>query len=347
MDKTSNGNKRKKEVTIYDLAEELGLSASTISRALRDHDSVGLKTRKAVNKLAKELGYRRNSMAANLRKQESNTIGVLVSWISQPFQSNVISGIEEVAKKAGYNVIISQSRDSFQLEKENLRTLYDSRVCGLIVSLAMESQSFDHFDLLNDTDTPIVFVDRTPNDISYQRVIIDNYSAGYKAAMHLIEQGCTRIGHVGGAQHQSIYNKRQVGYIDALKANGLAFSDAFIINGDELSQKDGIQLTKELLDRQLSLDGLFIANDQAAAAAASYLKRIGVQIPQDVAIIGFNDDPICTLIDPPLSSITHPATEMGRIAAQRVLKIKNFDDRIAQTITLGTEVVARTSSLRR
>ena len=338
--------KPRKEVTIYDLAQQLKLSPSTVSRALRNHHSVGQTTRNSVKKLAKEWGYRRNSMAANLRKKDSNTIGVLVSWIGQPFQARLISGIEEVAKEHGYNVIISQSRDSVTLEKENLKALFDSRVSGMVISLAMESQYYDHFDFLYDNETPVVFVDRTPKMGDFQRVVIDNFDAGYKATMHLIEQGCKVIGHVGGAQHQDIYNGRQLGYREALKSNNLCLDERLMVHGQELSIAEGIILTKKLLETNLPIDGIFYANDQSAASGISFLKERQIKIPEEIAVMGFNDDPICQLIDPPLSSITHPARIMGQIAAQRVLRIKEDTKLDPQTVVLGTEVVGRASSLR-
>lgn len=338
--------KPKKEVTIYDLAQELKLSPSTVSRALRNHHSVGKTTRNTVKQLAKDWGYRRNSMAANLRKRDSNTIGVLVSWIGQPFQARLISGVEEVAKEHGYNVIISQSRDSVSLEKENLKALFDSRVSGMVISLAMESENYEHFDFLYENETPVVFVDRTPKVGELQRVVIDNYDAGYKATLHLIEQGCKNIAHVGGAQHQDIYDGRQRGYREALISSGLSVDEKLIVHGQELNITEGIGLTKRLLDTNLPIDGIFYANDQSAASGISYLKEQGVRIPEDIAVMGFNDDPICQLIDPPLSSITHPARIMGQIAAQRVLRIKEESKLVPQTVVLGTEVVGRASSLR-
>ncbi len=339
-------DKIKKEITIYDLAQRLGLSPSTISRALHNHHSIGKKTKEAVQELAKELGYRRNNMAANLRKQETNTIGVLVSRISQPFQARLISGVEEVAREAGYHVIISQSNDMLDAEKENVRVLYDSRVSGLVVSLAMESNDYGHFDLVIESNIPVVFVDRTPKDLACQRVVIDNFEAGYKATQHLIDQGCRRIAHVGGEVHQSIYEGRQGGYVKALEDNHLPVVESLIVNGKELSQQEGITLTEQLLGQNLPIDGIFYANDQAAGSAMQLLRQRGIDIPADMAIIGFNDDPICTLVDPPLSSITHPARQMGRIAAHRVIGIKEQQENIIQTVTLDTNLIARASSAR-
>ena len=339
--------KKKKQVTIHDLAKELNVSASTISRALKDHYSIGKDTIAAVKKLAKERGYRPNSIAASLRMQSTNTIGILVPRINRPFISSLISGVEEAAREAGFNVIISQSHDSYQDEIDNAKALYDSRISGLVVSLAMETKTYSHFEQFAQSDTPVVFVDRVPLESGGLKVVIDNYAAGFKATQHLIDQGCRRIAHFGGALHQNIYKERQQGYIDALKKNNLPVDRELILNGNVLSADEGRKMTKALLELPNPPDGIFSANDRAAISAIKYAKSIGVKIPEELAIIGFNNDPVATIIEPQLSSISHPAVEMGRIAVQQVLRIKQPNDLVAsQTITLKTEVIARGSSLR-
>lgn len=339
--------KRKSGVTIYDLAAELKVSPSTVSRALQNHPSIGKATIKAVKKLALERGYRLNSIAASLRKQQTNNIGVLVPWINRPFISSLISGAEATARAAGYNVLISQSHDSFENEKDNVKAFFESRICGLIVSLAMETKGYDHFNRFLENDTPIVFVDRIPEYLDVYKVNIDNYAAAFKATEHLVEQGCQRIAHFGGALHQTIYSERRRGYEDALKKYNLPVDESIIIHGDVLSADEGLKMTARLLKLASPPDGIFSANDTAAVSAIQYAKSIGIRIPDDLAVIGFNNDPLCTIIDPPLSSINHPAVEMGRIAVQQILRIKESEaDLITQTITLKTDVVARASSLR-
>lgn len=336
---------KKKEITIYDLAKELNVSASTVSRALKGHSSIGKKTTRAVKKLAEEWGYRPNNIAASLRKNRTNNIGIIVPWINRPFISALISGVEAAAKASKQNVIISQSRDKYQNEIQNVAALFESRISGLIVSLAMETQTFDHFQRFTDNNIPLVFVDRVPKDWNCHKVVIDNYAAGFKATQHLIEKGCKRIAHFGGALHQYIYDERQKGYIDALKKSNLPIDETLILRGDILSAKEGIKLTKYLLDLENPPDGIFSANDTSAVSAIQYAKSKNLNIPDDLAIIGFNNDPVCLIIDPQLSSITHPAIEMGKIALQQAMKIHSNDDLIvSQTITLKTELIERKSS---
>lgn len=340
---------RKKGLTIYDLAEELKLSPSTVSRALNDHHSIGNKTKKAVKKLAKERGYRPNTIASSLRTNRSNTIGILVSWINRPFISSLISGIEKEARAKGYQAIISQSHDSTELEIDNLQALYDSRISALIVSLAMETIDYSHFDLFKDSGIPVVFVDRIPDMLNISKVQINNFNAALEATEHLIEQGCKRIAHFGGARHQSIYKDRMLGYVAALKKNNLEVDESIILNANSLSEEEGTRLTEQVLDMPNPPDGIFCANDKAAVSAIQCAKKRGIKIPEELAIIGFNNDPICEIIDPPLSSVHHPAQEMGKAAVQKALSMieGNGEIKANNRVILDTHLVIRASSKRK
>ena len=260
--------KQKKEITIYDIASELNLSPSTVSRALKDHHSIGKETKKAVVKLAKMRGYRPNSIAASLRSKKTNNIGVVVPWINRPFVSSLISGIEIEAGLKGYNVIISQSHDIFDNEVENAKALYDSRVSGLVVSLAMETTEYNHIQQFIDSNIPVVFVDRVAEDLNSDIVIIDNYAAGYMATEHLIEQGCKRIAHLGGAQHRNIYNEREQGYRQALKDYKLPIDEEIVVHNDVLSHEEGLKCAEYLLNLPIPPDGIFTATLKAPSANA-------------------------------------------------------------------------------
>src|SRR5690606_35037250 len=297
--------KKKKEVTIYDLAKELNYSPSTISRALNNHKSISKKATREIQKVAKKLGYRPNSIAASLRNNKSKTIGIMISRINRPFVSSLISGVEEVARKAGYNVIISQSSDNYENEVSNTRALYESRVAGLIVSLGMETTNTDHFKIFAEKNIPIVFVDRVPDEFNSYRVIIDNYSAGYRATQHLIDQGCKRIAHFAGAQHLNVYSLRKKGYLDALEKNGLKIDENLIFDMKTMSLEEGRAATEQLLKLKDPVDGLFSSNDTAAVSAILCAKENGIKIPEDLAIIGFNDDPMASIVEPALSTMSH------------------------------------------
>lgn len=338
---------KKKEITIYDIAKELKVSPSTVSRALKDHHSIGKKTKKAIQQYASQYGYKPNRVAASLRNNKTNTIGVIISWINRPFISSLISGIEQAANKAGYNVIITQSQDSYEKEVANAQTLFAGRAEGLVVSLAMETKDFAHFEQFIRSDIPIVFVDRITEHLNSDLVIIDNFKAGFTATEHLIKQGCRRIAHLGGAQHRSVYHERQKGYIEALQKNNLPIDDNLIIHSS-LSAEDGHRSAEYLFEMEDKPDGIFSANDTAAIASIQSAKSHGIRIPEDVAIIGFNNDPISTIIDPQLSTISHPAVDMGIIAAKQVLKHKENKEIVkSETIVLKTELLVRASSLRK
>ncbi|HKK74627.1 MAG TPA: LacI family DNA-binding transcriptional regulator [Saprospiraceae bacterium] len=337
---------KKKDITIYDIASRLNVSASTVSRALRNHQSIGKKTKKAVQELADEMGYRPNKLASSLRTNNSKTIGVLVSWINRPFIASLIAGIENAAREKGYQVIICQSHDNVELEKEYLRALYNSRVCALITSLAMKTKDYSHFDLFTKHNIPIVYVDRIPKIDSVNKVQINNYQASFEATEHLIQQGCTRIAHFGGDPIQRIYENRRNGYVAALERHNLPLDPSIIFQAEHLSVEEGTRLAQQALSIRPAIDGIVCANDTAAVSAIQYAKSQGIKIPEELAIIGFNNDPICEIIEPALSSVHHPAEQMGEAALFRALDIIKQEESEVDNITLGTHLIIRASSQR-
>lgn len=337
--------KKKSEITIYDIAKELSVSPSTVSRALKDHHSIGKKTKRAVLKLAEERGYQPNALAAGLRSNKTNTIGVITSWINRPFISSLISGVEMAVNKSGYNVIISQSHDSYEREVANARALYNSRIEGLVVSLAMQTTKYDHFERFLNNNIPVVFVDRVPEGINTTKVVIDNEAAGYKATEHLIQQGCKRIAHLGGARHRNVYRDRREGYLAALEKYNIPIDEDLILENDVLSSEEGHKMARHLLSLGVPPDGVFSANDTAAVSVIQSARELGIRVPEHLAVIGFNNDPVATIIDPPLSTVSHPAIEMGMLAAQKVLNSDENKIVRSQTIMLETELIIRESSL--
>lgn len=339
----------KKYVTIYDIAERLNLATSTISRALKDHHTISEKTIKKVKMTAEEMGFVPNTLAAGLRGNKTKTIGVLIPTITQPFLSSLISGIEISAQESGYTVIIMQSHDSYEEEVNMAKSLYSNRVSGVICSLAMETRDTSHFHQFSNNNIPLVFVDRVPKDYKTFRVVIDNYSAGYKATKHLIEQGCTRIAHfTAGSEFGNLYNERKRGYIEALKDHNLKVEDELIINLKSITYDEGVEASNLLFDLNPIPDGLFVPGDIIGVSAMQTAKKRGIKVPEDIAVIGFNNDPISQIIDPNLSTITHPAEEMGKAATEIILKnLKSSKNDDAKEITfLNTEVLVRESSKR-
>ncbi len=338
-------NRGKKAITIYDIAEALGVSSATVSRALKNNKSIGAATTKAVQEMANRMGYHPNKMASSLRTKKTKTIGVIFSWINRPFISSVISGIEDIANQEGYNVIISQSNDFYKKEVSNAHTLLSSRVDGLIVSLAMETTQYDHFNTFLQNNIPVVFVDRICPDLDTDRIIIDNFDAGYTATKHLIDQGFRQIAHLEGAQNRLIFKERKEGYVAALRDHGIEINEDLILYS-RLSYEEGWQSMEKLLRGKTIPKALFCSTDNAAIGALQCLKSKGLRVPHDVAIIGFNDDPTARIIDPPLTTISQPSVEMGRIAAQQVIKKRPYNESVkSETIILKTKLVIRGSSV--
>lgn len=338
-------NKSHKEVTIYDIAKSLKVSSATVSRALNKHSSISAKTTMKVQEMAKKMGYSPNILASGLRTNNTKTIGVITSWINRPFISSVISGIEEVANKAGYNVIISQSNDLFEKEEANSKALFASRVDGLIVSLAMETQQFDHFRIFVERKIPLVFVDRTGADFASDRILLDNFEAGYTATKHLVDQGFTRIAHLTGAAHREIYKERMEGYMAALRESGIEINND-MVKCSGLSYHEGWESMGKLLERNPIPQAVFCANDTSALGVIQCIKHKRLNVPDDIAVVGFNDDPLASIIDPQLTTMAQPAVEMGKIAAQQILKkLRNPEFITPETIVLKSRLVLRNSSV--
>lgn len=311
-----------KEITIYDIADKLAISATTVSRALQDHPAVNKRTKKKINELAEQMGYRSNKFASNLRRQRTNTLGVIVPRLNSLFMSSVIAGIEKVANAAGYNLIISQSLEQESKEKANALTMFNNRVDGLIVSLASNTEDFSHFDSFLKKHIPLVFFDRIPESIYATKVLIDNYKAGYLATKHLIEQGCSQIVHITGNLLRNVYSERLDGYKSALKEADFTFEEEMVISND-LSEQAMQECIEELLERENRPDALFISNDVSAAFALSILKERGLRIPEDMAIVGFNNDMISRITEPAITTINYPGAEMGESIARIMINHLN------------------------
>ncbi|PWS32838.1 LacI family DNA-binding transcriptional regulator [Pedobacter paludis] len=338
-----------KEITIYDLAERLNISATTVSRGLQDHPAINKKTKKRIFDLATELGYRSNKFASNLRKQKTNTIGVIVPRLNSLFMSSVLSGIEKIVNNAGYNLIISQSFEQEAKEKTNTTTMFNSRVDGLIVSLASDTQDFSHFDTFIKKNIPVIFFDRIAESIQSTKVLIDNFKAGYKATEHLIEQGCKEIVHITGNTARNVYKDRFEGYKKALSDYSISFDPTLFISNDLTEQSVQDALINNVLKRDKLPDGLFITNDSSAAFALTILKEAGLKVPEDIAIVGFNNDLISRVTEPAITTINYPGNEMGENIA-RIL-INHLDGTgdlsFTSTVILNTELMVRASSQRK
>jgi len=338
-----------KEVTIYDIANETGLSPATISRALNNHPAVKEKTKEKVLKAVDKLGYRSNIFASNLRSKSTKNIGVIVPRLNSSFQSSVLAGMEKVASEAGFNLIISQSLESEEKEIANAKSMYNSRVDGLLVSLSSDTQKIDHFKPFIKKGVPVLFYDRIAGESNMTGVTIDNTKAAYEATKHLIDQGCKNIVHVVGNTNINVYADRIKGYKYALMDNDLNFNKENIIIS-EMTEDAGETIVNKILSFSQLPDGLFVSNDICAASCIQYLKKAGIKIPEDIAVVGFNNDTVSRLVEPNLTTTNYPGYEMGKVAMKNLInRLNEKTDNVLQntnTITLRSELVIRESSLK-
>ncbi|MDQ6902264.1 MAG: LacI family transcriptional regulator [Bacteroidota bacterium] len=339
--------KNRKDVTIYDIAHKLKISPATVSRGLNNHVSVTKKTQKQIVEAAKSMGYRSNLFAKNLRNQHTHTIGVIVHTLNSNFIASVLSGIEKVANKAGYNLIISQSQETEMKEMTNAATMFNSRVDGLIVSLAFDTKDFSHFDSFFEKAIPVIFFDRISYGKSSTNVVIDNYKAGYDITSHLIEQGCKRIAHITGNLSRNVYADRMKGYQQALTENNLPFDKTYVIVNN-MDEQSAIEAANSLLAMEQMPDGIFVTNDNCAVVCMQALKDAGYAIPGDIAIAGFNNDIISRVVDPKLTTVNYPGQEMGEIVAHALVNHLEGVTPLTGTsnIVIKSELIIRDSSLK-
>ena len=336
-----------KEVTIYDLARKLNVSIATVSRALKDDPVVSKKTKKKIFDLAEEMGYRYNHFARNLREQRTYTIGVIVPRLNSYFMSTVIAGIESVANNEGYTLIISQSSESAGKEIDSAKTMFNNRVDGLLVSLAYETEDLSHFDQFIKKNVPLIFFDRVAEHPEFTSVLIDNRKAAYESTSHLIAQGCKHIVHITAPPKRNVYIDRLAGYKQALADHHIPFDEKYILINN-LSQEAGVQAAAAILQMNPMPDAIFAANDNCAVGCMVALKKAGIRIPQDIAFVGFNNDPVSTVVEPNLTTINYPGYKMGEMAAASLINHLNGVNSIdaTNTILLRSELIIRASSLK-
>lgn len=337
-----------KSITIKDIAKTLNISKSTVSRALRDSSEISIETKKRVLELAQRLDYNPNPVALSLLNSQSNDIGVIVPEIANPFFAIVIAGIEDVAFAQGYHVIIYQSHDNFEREALNVRHIYNRRKDGLLVSMASNTEDYNHFKNLHDRGFPIVFFDRVCEEIDTHKVIVDDFEGAYSATEHLIQQGCEKIAHIAGPKHLLNSRRRLHGYKAALLDYKQTIDEQLIVYSD-FNSKSAFEITQKLLSGHKKPDGIFASSDNIAIGCHSAIIKAGLSMPNDIALIGFSDLPFASLLNPPLSSVAQPAFEMGRSAAELLINlIKNPKEQFTPiTNVLKTGLIIRGSSQRK
>ena len=335
-----------KPATIKDIARSLGVSISTVSRAMRDFPDVNPDTKQAVLEMAKQLDYQPNQVALSLVTRHTHSIGVIVPNLDY-FFATAVRGIDEIALEAGYTVLTCQSNESYGREITNTQRLLNSQVDGLIVSLSSATSNVDHMRRLMTRGVPLILFDRVASDLDATKVVLDNYDGAMQAVNHLYEQGCRRIVYLAGPPSFSISNQRKEGYIAALREHGLPVDEQMIIHC-EFDQAHAYRATEQMLDSGLHPDAIFTVSDRLAIGAMLALRHRGQRVPEDVALVGFNDEPVASLLTPTLSSVSQPAFEMGKVAARLFLEQINSESiTAARTITMKPALMVRESSLKR
>ncbi len=305
-------------VSISDIAKALDVAVSTVSRALKNHPDISLATRQRVQEYAEKVHYRPNVLALGLKKQQSNTLGVIVPEIVHHFFSSIISGIEDIAYGNGYRVMICQSNEDYLREVINLQALMDHRVDGLLVSISKSTLDTNHFQRVSDGGVPIVFLDRVCSEIPTDRVVTDDYEGARMLVSHLLGRGCRRIIHLSASQHLTVGRERYAGYCRALQNAGIPVDEELVIHCDTPEKVNARK--KEILQTAKSSDGLFAVNDFTAVAAMQLLRENGYEVPADIAVGGFGDDPIATMVSPSLTTVEQKGYEMGYEAARLLIE---------------------------
>lgn len=312
--------RKKGYVTIKDIAQALGISPSTVSRALRDLPDVKAETRAAVKALAADWHYAPNLFASSLVNSNSQLLGVVVPRINSHFFAKIISGIQESAHDQGYRVIICENKSDSEREALDVQALLSARVAGIIAGPAAgPGHQQHHWDQVRQQEVPLVFVDRDFENSAVISVVVDDFKAALKATQHLLAQGRRQILHLCGPEELTVSQRREQGFTAALKHAGLR-PDSSYIRQAGFSQEGGEAAMESWLAEGRPLDAILGVNDQVCIGAMQVLKRHNIRIPEAVALIGFSDNPISALYSPSLSTVWQPAEEMGRAALALLLK---------------------------
>jgi LacI family transcriptional regulator len=332
-------------VTIKDLAERLNTTPSTVSRALRDQAGVGEKMRQQVKELAAKMGYQPNAVAAGLRKGRSHTIGVIVPRVNRDFFSGVIAGIEEVAYGSRYSVIICQTHDLLEKERQYVDTLLSARVDGILVSLGLETSSYSHFEKVISSGTPLIFFDRVPDEMDVSRILVDDYHGSYRVVQHMIRMGYRRIVHFAGPDHLNVYRDRKRGYLAALEKNNIPAEEELIVP-DSLTIEAGRESMERLLKKGIVPDALFSASDYSALGALLFMQEKGYRVPEDFGVAGFSNEKFTSFIRPSLTTVDQQSNEMGKYCMNLFLREVEGNAGPPGRVMLNPDVLIRESTQR-
>lgn len=332
-----------RNVTIKDVAKELGISISTVSRALRDTYDVNLETRNKVVAMAKALNYRPNYNAKGLAQGKTHNIGVILPFMNNYYFSTVITGVQEIAYNENYNIIPFVTNDSIEKELNIIKNLNFSGLDGLLISSSASTS--EHFDELSKLGIPVVFFDRVAQSLEFSKVTQDDFNGAFQGTEHLIKQGYTKIAHITGPVELEFTKNRKKGYLAALDKYNMHYCTEWIVHSG-FSQDDGEKDTLKLLKLEKTPDAIFAVNDRKAIGAILALKGHEIHIGKDVGVIGFTNDPIASLISPGLSTMVEPALEIGRTSCELLLQHIRKSQYQPRDIVLLTSLIQRESTIR-
>jgi LacI family transcriptional regulator len=338
-----------KDATLKQIALQLGISITTVSKALKNYSDVSEKTKKAVIDLATELNYTPNSFAVNLRTKESKTVGLIIPTVVHHFFSNVIEGILEEAEKRNYMVIILQSNEKYDLEKKQVDLLLNKRVDGILISLSNETGEFDHLKRILANKTPLVLFDKIAKIVNCSKVTVNDRKAAYDAVTYLIKKGYKKIAHFRGSYLPQNSIDRFLGYKKALEDNNIAYDPSLVyLCENNLDFDDGYLNAKKIAVEHPEIDAIFAVTDLVAIGIIKYFNEIGIEIPRQVAVFGFSNWFMSSIISPKLTTINQPGFEIGQRAASILfdeIKAKKNDEPVVfQSIELNTSIIEREST---
>ncbi len=337
-----------REITLKQIAETLGISITTVSKALKNYPDVSPKTKKAVLELAESWSYKPNSFAVNLRTKESKTIGLIIPEVVHHFFSNVINGIIDEAEKNGYLVIILQSNESIEMERKQVELLLNKRVDGIIMSLSNESNNDEHIKEIIRKEVPFVLFDKISKLIPCSKVIINDQKAAFNAVEHLIQKGCKKIAHIRGPVNPQNAIDRFLGYKKALEKNNIPFDPKLVYTCKNVTFEEGKEFAQQIAKDHPDVDGIFVITDLVAVGVLAHFNEVGIQVPEKVKIIGFSNWFMSQVITPKLSTVDQPSFEMGvqsfNLLLEEINTRKEFKEFTPRTLELETQIIERESS---
>jgi DNA-binding LacI/PurR family transcriptional regulator len=331
------------QITIKDLALKLHISVSTVSRALRNASDINPETKQAVLALARQLNYEPNLMAQGMVKGKTKMIGIILPFIHSNYFSEALSGMTETANEFGYHLLFCQSNEEVSQEIKSVKKLLACRVDGLLISVSKDTRDTTELEKVRKMGIPIVMFDRTLPGFPCNKVIVDEYEGAFKAVEHLIKKGCKRIAHLAGPVHTSVSTNRMKGYIDAMEKHNLAVNEKLIVRCNAF-EDDALQGIKKIMQSRPHPDGIFFINDLSAIVAMGFLRKKGFQIPEQIKVVGFNGDPVSSMVEPSLTTVIQPGYEVGKLGMRILIDEIHFPATQFQEIQLRTQLIIRASS---